>query len=394
MVENILDTMAAVKLNVLHFHASDYCRFAVESKRYPQLSAALQPGMPDAGVYSQDEIRGLIEYARLRGIRVVPEFDVPGHVYRWASVLESTGTGLSVCKGSDYTVYHNMSTNASFRVLHSLLEEMSELFVDEVFHVGMDEVVESFPCTENGTLSLERMLVGAVMADFGKKVMGWNPITAVVVNGTSDIVVNSYQNDAASELVQRGYSVVDSEASKWYFTHPAGWDRDRIGCAGGCAGAAGWEMCWHAPGSGGDRGEDNYDNKEGQLLGGEMSLWTDDYVRRECGAHGSSLGLANGSCFYGREMDAGFQQSLGGLLWPRGIVAAGAFYNYNASLNASAESFVKQVYKLNDALQRRGSDVCTSGLACSYVGEGPRLYQGVNETALKGYSCSSQAQAK
>ena len=121
-----------------------------------------------------------------------------------------------------------------------------------------------------------------------------------------------------------------------------------------------------------------------------MSLWTDDYVRRECGAHGPSLGLANGSCFYGREMDKGFQQSLGGLTWPRGLVAAGAFYNYNSTLNASSAAFAERIHKLNDALQRRGAFVCASGAACSYVGEGNRLYPGVDAQKLDGYSCSAQ----
>ena len=71
------ETMAAVKLNVLHLHASDFCRFAVESKVFPNLTAALTGDM--AGHYSQDDVRGLIAYAADRGIRVVPEFDVPGH---------------------------------------------------------------------------------------------------------------------------------------------------------------------------------------------------------------------------------------------------------------------------------------------------------------------------
>ena len=400
MIENLLDTMAAVKLSVLHLHASDYCRFAIESKRFPQLGSALRPGTPDAGMYSQQEIRELIRYAKLRGIRIVPEFDLPGHVFRWASVLQATGTGLALCRGTDYTVHHNASTNASYAVLHNLLGEMAELFDDDVMHVGMDEVGDPAPCSANGTLALERMLVDAVVHDFGKTVMGWNPITRVMQEKgeKNQNIVNSYMSNAAAGLVEQGYSVVDSESSHWYFTHPAGWDQHRVECAGGCVGARGWEMCWHPPGGdGGGIGEKRSaggfgkgGKGGGRLLGGEMSLWTDDYVRRECGAHGPSLGLANGSCFYGREMDKGFQQSLGGLTWPRGLVAAGAFYNYNSTLNASSAAFAERIHKLNDALQRRGAFVCASGAACSYVGEGNRLYPGVDAQKLDGYSCSAQ----
>ena len=118
-------------------------------------------------MYSQSEIRQLIRYAKLRGIRIVPEFDLPGHAYRWASTLQETGTGLTLCHGTDYTIHHNDSTNASYHVLHSLLEEMASLFEDEVMHVGMDEVVDPAPCSTIGTLKLEQMLVDAVENDFG-----------------------------------------------------------------------------------------------------------------------------------------------------------------------------------------------------------------------------------
>lgn len=74
---NLLDTMAANKLNVLHLHASDMCRFGVESTAYPALTASLT-GL-HAGFYTHTNISALVKYATARGIRVVPEFDVPGH---------------------------------------------------------------------------------------------------------------------------------------------------------------------------------------------------------------------------------------------------------------------------------------------------------------------------
>lgn len=117
MVQNLLDTMSFLKLSVLHFHASDYCRWSIESVHYPQLTSKLQPGMADAGLYTQQDIRTIVAYAKERGIRVVPEFDLPGHAYQWAKVLEDTGTGLTLCKGSDYTIYNDPSNNASLRVL-------------------------------------------------------------------------------------------------------------------------------------------------------------------------------------------------------------------------------------------------------------------------------------
>jgi hexosaminidase len=73
-VKDIMNVMAANKLNVLHLHASDYCRFGVESKLYPNLTAALT-GIK-GGFYTQDDIKAMIAYGSNLGIRVVPEFDV------------------------------------------------------------------------------------------------------------------------------------------------------------------------------------------------------------------------------------------------------------------------------------------------------------------------------
>ena len=71
-VLNLMDTMLAAKLNVLHLHASDECRFGVESKLYPNLTASLSGAF--GGFYTQVDIKALIAEGGSRGIRVVPEF--------------------------------------------------------------------------------------------------------------------------------------------------------------------------------------------------------------------------------------------------------------------------------------------------------------------------------
>ena len=79
VVERNLDAMAAVKLNVFHWHLSDDQGFRVESKRFPKLHQVGSDGL----FYTQDQIRDVVAYARDRGIRVVPEFDIPGHTTAW-----------------------------------------------------------------------------------------------------------------------------------------------------------------------------------------------------------------------------------------------------------------------------------------------------------------------
>ena len=79
VVKRNLDGMAAVKLNVFHWHLSDDQGFRVESKRFPKLQELGSDGL----YYTQDQVREVIAYARDRGIRVVPEFDMPGHTTSW-----------------------------------------------------------------------------------------------------------------------------------------------------------------------------------------------------------------------------------------------------------------------------------------------------------------------
>lgn len=74
-----LDGMAAVKLNVLHLHLTEDQGFRIESKRFPKLQQMGSDGL----FYTQDQMREVIAYARERGIRVIPEFDMPGHATSW-----------------------------------------------------------------------------------------------------------------------------------------------------------------------------------------------------------------------------------------------------------------------------------------------------------------------
>ena len=88
VVKRNLDAMAAVKFNVFHWHLSEDQGFRVESKRFPKLQELGSDGL----YYTQDQIRDVVAYARDRGIRVVPEFDIPGHTTSWLAAYPELGT--------------------------------------------------------------------------------------------------------------------------------------------------------------------------------------------------------------------------------------------------------------------------------------------------------------
>ncbi len=141
-VKRTLDGMSDVKLNVLHWHLSDDQGFRVESHRYPKLH-----GMgSDSLYYTQAQIRDIIAYARDRGIRVVPEFDVPGHASSWfvgyPRYASAPGPYHLARKWSrfDPAPVFDPTREDTYRFIDSFLGEMTTLFPDAYWHVGGDEV--------------------------------------------------------------------------------------------------------------------------------------------------------------------------------------------------------------------------------------------------------------
>jgi hexosaminidase len=134
-----LDGMASVKLNVLHWHLSDDEGFRVESKKFPKLQELGSQG----DFYTQAEIREFISYARERGIRVVPEFDMPGHSRSWVAAypeLASTPGPFQPGRIKDADTVLDPTRDETYKFLDKLIGEMAELFPDTYFHIGGDEV--------------------------------------------------------------------------------------------------------------------------------------------------------------------------------------------------------------------------------------------------------------
>jgi len=133
-----IDGMAAVKMNVLHLHLSDDQGFRVESKRYPKLHEMGSDGL----YYTQAVIRDLIDYARDRGVRIVPEFDMPAHSLSWFvgyPELASTPGTYKIDPAAPYTVM-DPTKQETYKFLDKFIGEMARLFPDAYFHIGGDEV--------------------------------------------------------------------------------------------------------------------------------------------------------------------------------------------------------------------------------------------------------------
>ncbi len=139
-IKRTLDGMSAVKLNVLHWHLSDDQGFRVESRKFPRLTKYGSDGL----YYTQAQIRDIIAYAGERGIRIVPEFDMPGHAASWLPGYPKLGVGAGpyeIARGYGILAHLIDPTKEStYRFMDTFIGEMAKLFPDRYFHIGGDEV--------------------------------------------------------------------------------------------------------------------------------------------------------------------------------------------------------------------------------------------------------------
>ena len=98
-------------------------------------------------------------------------------------------------------------------------------------------------------------------------------------------------------------------------------------------------------------------------------MWTDTYCYVEqCGACTPSQ-TPVGSSLFSPDKDDAFAISIGGMIWPRGFVAAAAFWNFDASQDPSSDAFVNEIWELNDRLASKGSLVCKTNCSCDQLSE-------------------------
>lgn len=222
-----LDLLALVKMNVLHLHLTDDQGFRIESKTYPKLHEMGSDGQ----FYTQADMRDIIKYADDRGIRIVPEFDLPGHSTSWYIGYPEFSSGMGVTFGGPYQIDRKWGRNSPvmnpikeevYQFLDVFFKEMSELFPDEYLHIGGDENngvqwtvnpdIQAF-MKANNLLNKEAMQnyfnkrLQAILTKHGKKVMGWDEIFVEGVPKT--IMIQSWQGkEALYKAARQGYSTI------------------------------------------------------------------------------------------------------------------------------------------------------------------------------------------
>jgi len=139
VLKRTLDGMAAVKLNVFHWHLSEDQGFRIESKAFPKLARLGSDGL----FYTQEQAREIVAYARDRGIRVVPEFDMPGHTGAWFVGYPDLASGPGPFHiEREFGVFDPVmdpTRESTYKFLDTFIGEMAAIFPDHFLHIGGDE---------------------------------------------------------------------------------------------------------------------------------------------------------------------------------------------------------------------------------------------------------------
>ena len=215
-----LDAMAAVKLNVFHWHLTEDQGFRVESKKFPKLHTLGSDGL----FYTQDQVREIIAYARDRGIRVMPEFDIPGHSTSWLVGYPELGSApgpYKIERGAGiFEPALDPTREQTYKFLDTFLGEMAALFPDEYMHIGGDEnegkqwdrnpQIQAFMkekgIKDNHALQAyfnQRVL--KILQKHHKKMIGWEEILHPDL--PKDAVIHSWRGPASlADAARKGYN--------------------------------------------------------------------------------------------------------------------------------------------------------------------------------------------
>lgn len=269
-----LDGMEAVKLNVFHWHLSDDQGFRVESRVFP----ALQGKGSGGHFYTQKQIGDVIRYARERGIRVVPEFDMPCHTTSWLVGYPQLGSSAGPYAIADrwgiMDAAMDPTRETTYQFLDKFIGEMAGLFPDAYFHIGGDECdgkewnanariqayMKAHKLKDNAALqSYFTARVQKLVAGHHKIMEGWDEV--LQPETPREVVIQSWRGQTAlgvaarqgnRTLLSNGYYIdLNQPAAEHYLVDPLGGNNEALTA-----------------------------EEKARVLGGEATMWA-EYVTEE-----------------------------------------------------------------------------------------------------------------
>ena len=308
-VKKYLDIMAYHKLNTLHWHLTDDQGWRIEIKKYPELTmlGSIRKGtcikrnyntndnVPygEGMWYTQDDIKEIVEYAAMKGIDIIPEIDLPGHMLAALAAYPHLG-----CFGGPYHVWHRWGVSEDvlcagnehvYDFLEDVLTEVCGLFPGKYIHIGGDECpktswkscpkcqakIKELGLKDDGDHDAEHYLQSYVMNRVesflktkGKNVIGWDEI--LDGSPSKSATVMSWRGEAGGlKAAELGYDVIMTPNSYCYWDYYQSTDVDSEPFAIG--GYVPIDLVYsYEPYT-----DDMHEQERNRILGVQANIWTE-----------------------------------------------------------------------------------------------------------------------
>ena len=292
VIKRNLDAMAAVKMNVFHWHLVDDQGWRIELKKHPKLTEMAS----DGNYYTQEEIKNIVKYAADRGILVVPEIDVPGHGTAILTAYPEIGSKVMNLDSNTFesktkapkVITYSLERNAgvfsptldpsnpkTYQLLSEIFDEVCPLFSGSYFHIGGDEnegkdwdsnpKIQEFmkknKLANNHELQTYfTMKLIPMLKKHGKQLMGWEEI--MTENMSKDAIIHSWKG--VNEGVPAGKSLVDAVKGGYKTVLSNGYYVDLV------YGVEDHYVVDPMP-----KGVALTETEKARILGGEATMWTE-----------------------------------------------------------------------------------------------------------------------
>ncbi|QDW22522.1 beta-N-acetylhexosaminidase [Flavobacterium sp. KBS0721] len=292
VIKRNIDGLAAMKMNVFHWHLVDDQGWRIEMKKHRKLIDLASDGM----YYTQEEIKNIVKYADERGILVVPEIDVPGHGSAILTAYPEIGSKVITLTGgtsekniqgtaiTTYGVERNAgifsptldpSNPKTYQLLSEIFDEVCPLFPGAYFHIGGDEnegkdwdanpKIQEFmkknKLANNHELQTYfTMQLVPMLKKHGKQLMGWEEI--LTKNMSKDAIIHSWRGP--NEGVIAGQSLVDAVKKGYKTVLSNGYYIDLM-----------YPIASHYLNDPMPKGANLTAEEKARILGGEATMWTE-----------------------------------------------------------------------------------------------------------------------